>query len=76
MPFLMFSATTVPRIEPMTETPIVPPRLRKNVTALVATPRFFTSVVFCTTSMRFCMTMPTPAPSTNIETPTYQKSVS
>ena len=32
MPLVMWSATTVPRIEPMTATPIVPPRLRKNVT--------------------------------------------
>ena len=51
---------------PMTETPIVPPRLRKNVTPELATPISVGFEVFCTISTRFCIVMPTPAPSRNM----------
>jgi hypothetical protein len=50
----------------MTETPIVPPRLRKKVTPELATPISSGRVVFCTTRTRFCIVMPTPAPSRNM----------
>ena len=50
----------------MTETPIVPPRLRKKVTRARGDADLVTSVVFCTTSTRFCIVMPTPAPSRNM----------
>ena len=45
---------------------MVPPRLRKNVTPELETPICEGSVVFCTTSTRFCIVMPTPAPSRNM----------
>ena len=60
----------------MTETPIVPPRLRKNVTPELATPISVGLAVFCTMSTRFCIVMPTPAPSRNMYSETSAKFVS
>ena len=38
------------RIAPITDTPIVPPMVRKNWAALVAAPRWRLGTPFCTTS--------------------------
>gem|GEM_PF-6279380 len=46
------------------------------MTVLEAAPTSRGGTVFCTTSTRFCMVMPTPQPMMNIETPTYQNEVS
>jgi hypothetical protein len=68
--FTMPSVTRVvmrlPSTAPITLTPIVPPRLRKKATEALAVPICRGSTAFCTISTRFCDTMPTPEPSTNM----------
>ena len=60
------SVTRVASAAPMSETPTVPPRLRKKVTPELATPISDGFAVFCTARTRFCIVMPTPAPSRNM----------
>lgn len=48
---------------PSAETPIAPPRERKNVTVELAEPRSDGATWFCVESTRFCIIMPTPRPS-------------
>ncbi len=48
------------RIAPSTETPIPLPRVRLNVTEVVATPRFFRSTTFWTAIVSVGMTNPSP----------------
>ncbi|CPU66989.1 Uncharacterised protein [Mycobacteroides abscessus] len=50
---------------PSTDTPIAPPRLRKNATVEVPAPISSTASVFCTASTRFCMSMPMLTPRKN-----------
>ena len=54
---------------PNTATPTQLPMVRKNVAPLVPTPRSRYSTAFCTASTSTCMTMPSPAPSTNMDRP-------
>ena len=54
---------------PSTLTPMAPPRLRKNAISELPEPMSRRATVFCTTSTRFCMTMPTPAPTMSMNTP-------
>ena len=56
------------RIEPITDTPIVPPMVRKNWAALVAAPRWRLGTPFCTASERFWISRPSPRPVTIIAT--------
>ena len=48
----------------MIVTPMVPAMVRKKLTFEDAAPNCVGGVSFCTISVRFCMTMPRPAPST------------
>ena len=68
-PAVMSEPTRALRTAPRTETPIVPPRLRKKATAELAAPRSCAATVFCTASTRFCIVMPMPVPSTKRKTP-------
>ncbi len=52
---------------PSTETPIAPPRVRKNATSELPAPMSRWGTVFCTTSTRFCISIPRPAPSSEHE---------
>ena len=65
-PLLMYSLTLVARIEPMMVTPMVPAMVRKKLTPDDAAPSCCGGVSFCTIRVRFCITMPSPAPSTNM----------
>ena len=49
---------------PSALTPIAPPMLRKKVRTEVATPSSWAGTSFWAASTRFCMSMPTPMPST------------
>lgn len=59
----MPSVTVVATAAPIAATPAEPPRVRKKVTPEVAAPMACGSVVFCTTSTRFCIVMPMPRPT-------------
>jgi hypothetical protein len=49
---------------PSALTPIAPPMLRKNMSVDVAAPNSAAGTSFCAASTRFCISMPTPTPST------------
>jgi hypothetical protein len=51
------------KIAPNAATPNEPPIERKNVAALLATPRSRCSTLFCAISIVVCMRKPMPAPS-------------
>jgi len=51
---------------PKNAVPNEPPMERKNVEPLVAAPISFGSTVFCTARTSTCITLPRPAPRTNI----------
>jgi hypothetical protein len=51
---------------PSALTPIAPPMVRKKVSVEVAAPRSAAGTSFCAASTRFCISMPTPTPSTTM----------
>ena len=60
------SVNTWLKMAPASETPNEPPIDRKNVVALLATPRSFGSTLFCEISIVVCMRKPIPRPSTSM----------
>lgn len=66
-PGFSVSVTLLARIAPSTLTPIVPPMLRKKLTAEVAAPVSRAGTSFCAASTRFCITSPIPTPSTTMK---------
>ncbi len=67
--------TRVARIEPSTDTPIAPPKVRKNATILLAAPMFSTLTVFCTARTMFCISMPVPRPTMAMKIPIVHRLV-
>ena len=56
------------KIAPSVATPSEPPIERNSVAPEVATPRSEYSTAFCTASTSTCITIPSPNPSTNMNT--------
>ena len=65
-PAAVYVATRCASSAPSAETPTAPPRLRKNVTVELAAPRSLVATTFWVASTRFCIIMPSPAPSTSM----------
>ena len=65
-PSAIASRAWVASSAPSTLTPIAPPRLRKNAISELPAPMSAAGTVFCTTSTRFCISMPRPAPTTSM----------
>ncbi len=61
-------ATRVASSEPSAATPVAPPSVRKNAISELPAPMSLVCTEFWTTSTRFCMTMPTPAPRIAMKT--------
>ncbi len=68
-PSAIWALAREPRIAPSTETPVAPPSERKKVISALAAPMSSSGTEFCTTSTRFCMTMPTPRPTRLMKAP-------
>ncbi len=65
-PSAVYVVTWVASTAPSAETPIVPPRVRKNATTELAAPSSLIGTVFCTARTRFCMVIPRPQPTRNM----------
>jgi len=60
---------------PSADTPIAPPRLRKNAISELPAPMSRCPTVFCTTRTRFCCSMPTPMPTRSMKAPSSTSEV-